>query len=96
MAAGLALIVSIAVTKLLIDWLTSMRMGQPIHEDVTAHATKGGTHTMGGAAIVIAGAPVVRRVALVLCRLLVCRPRIARGRLAVFACGSAALVAFLR
>ncbi len=54
LAAGLALVVSLAGTRLLIGWLTRLRVGQPIHEDVKAHATKGGTPTMGGAAIVLA------------------------------------------
>ena len=52
-AAGIALVVSSLITKLLIDWLTRMKIGQPIHEDVPeGHTTKAGTPTMGGIAIV--------------------------------------------
>lgn len=54
-AAGIALFVSWVGTKLLIDWLTSHKVGQPIHEDVPeGHTTKAGTPTMGGVAIVVA------------------------------------------
>jgi len=54
-AAGLAVIVSWVVTRLLIDVLTKARLGQPIHEDVpSGHTTKAGTPTMGGIAIVVA------------------------------------------
>ena len=56
-AAGIALVVSSALTKLLINWLTRLRIGQPIHEDVPdGHTTKAGTPTMGGVAIVAAAA----------------------------------------
>jgi phospho-N-acetylmuramoyl-pentapeptide-transferase len=51
-AAVLATGVSFFVTKLLIEWLTRLNIGQPIHEDVTGHTTKAGTPTMGGIAIV--------------------------------------------
>ncbi|HMS12254.1 MAG: phospho-N-acetylmuramoyl-pentapeptide-transferase [Microthrixaceae bacterium] len=54
-AAGLALVLSGLGTRLLIGWLTSHRVGQPIHEDVPeGHTTKAGTPTMGGIAIVFA------------------------------------------
>jgi phospho-N-acetylmuramoyl-pentapeptide-transferase len=53
LAAGISLSVSIVVTKFLIHWLVSHRIGQPIHEDVPdGHVTKAGTPTMGGTAIV--------------------------------------------
>ncbi len=52
-AAGIALVVSLVTTKVLIIQLTRRRMGQPIHEDVPeGHTTKAGTPTMGGLAIV--------------------------------------------
>jgi phospho-N-acetylmuramoyl-pentapeptide-transferase len=51
-AAAIAIAVSLIGTRLLIDWLTRMRMGQPIHEDLRGHLTKAGTPTMGGVAIV--------------------------------------------
>ena len=55
-AAAVALVVSLAGTKMLINWLTSHRIGQPIREDgPQGHVTKAGTPTMGGVAI-IAGA----------------------------------------
>ncbi|MGQ0432062.1 MAG: phospho-N-acetylmuramoyl-pentapeptide-transferase [Microthrixaceae bacterium] len=55
LAAGLAGVSSIFGTKLLIDWLTKHRLGQPIHEDVPeGHTVKAGTPTMGGVAIVVA------------------------------------------
>ncbi|MEI7592786.1 MAG: phospho-N-acetylmuramoyl-pentapeptide-transferase [Actinomycetes bacterium] len=54
-AAGIAMMVSLLGTKLLIGWLTRHRIGQPIREDGPAgHQTKSGTPTMGGVAIVIA------------------------------------------
>ena len=54
-AAGLAALSSIFGTKLLINWLISHRLGQPIHEDVPeGHTVKAGTPTMGGVAIVVA------------------------------------------
>jgi phospho-N-acetylmuramoyl-pentapeptide-transferase len=55
-AAGVALVVSSLLTKLLIDWLTRLHFGQPIHEDLTGHTTKAGTPTPGGIAIVAAAA----------------------------------------
>ncbi len=52
-AAAIAIAVSLIGTRLLIDWLTRMRMGQPIREDgPRGHLTKAGTPTMGGLAIV--------------------------------------------
>ncbi len=46
--------VSLLGTKILIDVLTKRRIGQPIREDgPQGHATKAGTPTMGGAAIVV-------------------------------------------
>jgi phospho-N-acetylmuramoyl-pentapeptide-transferase len=57
-AAGIAVVVSSLLTKFLIDWLTRLNIGQPIHEDVPeGHTTKAGTPTMGGIAIV-AGASI--------------------------------------
>ena len=54
LAAGIATVVSVVGTKLLILWLTSRRIGQPIHEDVPeGHLVKAGTPTMGGIAIVV-------------------------------------------
>ncbi len=53
LAVGIATVVSLVGTKLLILWLTSRRIGQPIHEDVPeGHMVKAGTPTMGGVAIV--------------------------------------------
>ncbi|MGY6500216.1 MAG: phospho-N-acetylmuramoyl-pentapeptide-transferase [Acidimicrobiales bacterium] len=53
-AAGVSLAVSLTVTRFLINWLTSHRIGQPIHDDVPeGHTTKAGTPTMGGLAIVV-------------------------------------------
>jgi phospho-N-acetylmuramoyl-pentapeptide-transferase len=54
-AAAVALAVSLLATKLLIDWLTNRKIGQPIHEDLPGtHQVKAGTPTPGGPAIVIA------------------------------------------
>ncbi len=53
-AAAVSLTVSLLGTKLLINWLTRRHIGQPIREDgPQGHATKAGTPTMGGAAIVV-------------------------------------------
>jgi phospho-N-acetylmuramoyl-pentapeptide-transferase len=53
-AAAVSLAVSLVGTKLLINWLTRRHIGQPIREDgPQGHATKAGTPTMGGAAIVV-------------------------------------------
>jgi phospho-N-acetylmuramoyl-pentapeptide-transferase len=57
-AAGVSLMVSWLGTKLLIDFQSKRRIGQPIREDgPQGHLTKAGTPVMGGAAIV-AGAVV--------------------------------------
>ena len=53
-AAGISMIVSLVVTRLLIFWLTKLKIGQPIREDgPSGHKTKAGTPTMGGVAIVV-------------------------------------------
>jgi phospho-N-acetylmuramoyl-pentapeptide-transferase len=58
LAASLAVATSLVGTKLLIDWLIAIKVGQPIHEDVPlGHTIKAGTPTMGGVAIV--GAAVI-------------------------------------
>ena len=52
-AAAVAMGTSLAGTRLLISWLTHHRIGQPIRDDgPDGHATKAGTPTMGGLAIV--------------------------------------------
>ena len=52
-AATVSIAVSLAATHYLIGWLTTHRIGQPIHDDVPeGHTTKAGTPTMGGVAIV--------------------------------------------
>lgn len=52
-AVSVSFAVSLTSTRYLIAWLTSHRIGQPIHEDVPeGHTTKAGTPTMGGLAIV--------------------------------------------
>jgi phospho-N-acetylmuramoyl-pentapeptide-transferase len=54
-AASVSLATSLVGTKLLIDWLTARKVGQPIHQDVPdGHTVKAGTPTMGGLAIVVA------------------------------------------
>ena len=58
LAGGISTLLSISLTWVLIGWLTSHRIGQPIREDgPDGHMTKAGTPTMGGLAIV-AGAAV--------------------------------------
>ena len=53
LAAGIAMLVSLTGTRLLILWLTRLRLGQPIRDDgPEGHMTKAGTPTMGGLAIV--------------------------------------------
>ncbi len=47
-----ALILSIVIGPLFIRWLRRLKFGQPIHEDVAAHAAKAGTPTMGGLLII--------------------------------------------
>src|SRR5580704_15691207 len=50
---GVALFVSILVTPVLLRWLRSQGIGQPIRKDGPAsHSVKAGTPTMGGIAIV--------------------------------------------
>jgi phospho-N-acetylmuramoyl-pentapeptide-transferase len=52
-SSGVALMVSLLGTRLLINYLRAHRVGQPIHEDVPeGHTVKAGTPTMGGLAIV--------------------------------------------
>jgi phospho-N-acetylmuramoyl-pentapeptide-transferase len=52
-SGGVALWVSILATPLLLRWLRSQGIGQPIREDGPAsHSVKAGTPTMGGLAIV--------------------------------------------
>ena len=49
LAAGIAMAVSLIGTRLLILWLTRLRLGQPIRDDgPEGHMTKAGTPTMGG------------------------------------------------
>ncbi|MBU6328731.1 MAG: phospho-N-acetylmuramoyl-pentapeptide-transferase [Acidobacteria bacterium] len=56
-SGGVALVMSLIGTWLLIGMLERRRIGQPIREDGPAgHLTKAGTPTMGGLAIVIAAA----------------------------------------
>ncbi|MBQ4567255.1 MAG: phospho-N-acetylmuramoyl-pentapeptide-transferase [Desulfovibrio sp.] len=43
-----ALVISILIGPRFIAWLRHLKCGQHIHEDVTAHAAKAGTPTMGG------------------------------------------------
>ena len=50
---GVALVVSILLTPILLRWLLSQGIGQPIREDGPAsHSVKAGTPTMGGIAII--------------------------------------------
>src|ERR1700721_436713 len=52
-SGGIALWVSILITPVLLRWLRSQGIGQPIREDGPAsHSVKAGTPTMGGLAIV--------------------------------------------
>jgi len=56
LATGIASVVTLVATRLLIVALTRRRIGQPIHEDVPeGHTVKAGTPTMGGLAIVAGG-----------------------------------------
>ena len=56
LATGIAALVTLVGTKLLITALTRRHIGQPIHEDVPeGHTVKAGTPTMGGIAIVVGG-----------------------------------------
>ncbi|MCL2393202.1 MAG: phospho-N-acetylmuramoyl-pentapeptide-transferase [Acidimicrobiaceae bacterium] len=55
-ASGMALLVSIFGTPILITWLRTWGIGQQIREDgPKGHFSKAGTPTMGGVAIIIAG-----------------------------------------
>src|SRR5437868_799714 len=55
LAGGIALVIALVGTKYLIQILTRLSVGQPIHEDVPeGHTVKAGTPTMGGIAIVVA------------------------------------------
>ena len=49
-----ALVVSIVAGPWVIRWLTRIKCGQQIHEDVKAHQSKAGTPTMGGVLIAVA------------------------------------------
>ncbi|MDP6964954.1 MAG: phospho-N-acetylmuramoyl-pentapeptide-transferase [Acidimicrobiales bacterium] len=52
-AAAIAMVVSLFLSRTLIFWLTRFKIGQPIREDGPAgHMTKAGTPTMGGVGIV--------------------------------------------
>src|SRR3984957_10054902 len=52
-SGGIALLISILFTPVLLRWLHSQGIGQPIREDGPAsHSVKAGTPTMGGLAIV--------------------------------------------
>ena len=52
-AAAIAMLVSLVLSRTLVYWLTRMKIGQPIREDGPAgHITKAGTPTMGGVGIV--------------------------------------------
>jgi len=52
-----SLIIAIAFGPMMIRWLTKLKCGQCIHEDVKAHAGKAGTPTMGGLLIMAACVP---------------------------------------
>jgi phospho-N-acetylmuramoyl-pentapeptide-transferase len=58
LAGGVALVVSLFGTRVLISWLAERRIGQPIMAEEAGgpkgHAVKAGTPTMGGIAIVVA------------------------------------------
>lgn len=57
LAGGIALALSLVGTRLLISWLTTHHVGQPIREEgPQGHVTKAGTPTMGGVAIVVSAA----------------------------------------
>ncbi len=47
-----ALVISIVLGPMFIRWLRRLKFGQHIHEDVTTHAAKAGTPTMGGVLII--------------------------------------------
>ena len=53
-AAGVAMSTSLIGTRVLIRWLSRLRIGQPIRNDgPEGHATKAGTPTMGGVLIIV-------------------------------------------
>ncbi|HVX17093.1 MAG TPA: phospho-N-acetylmuramoyl-pentapeptide-transferase [Acidimicrobiales bacterium] len=53
LAGSISLALSLLGTRLLIGWLTALKVGQPIREEgPKGHVTKAGTPTMGGIAIV--------------------------------------------
>jgi phospho-N-acetylmuramoyl-pentapeptide-transferase len=87
-AAGIALVVSLIATPLLITWLRANGIGQQIREDgPQGHFTKAGTPTMGGLAIMAAA----------LCGYLAAHVKTVfteRGLLAMLTIGGAALVGF--
>jgi phospho-N-acetylmuramoyl-pentapeptide-transferase len=87
-AAGVALLVSISTTPLLIRWLRQHHIGQQIREDgPQGHFTKAGTPTMGGLAIMAAA------LAGYLCAH-VSTVFTERGLLAMLAIGGAAMIGF--
>lgn len=51
---AVAILVSLLGTPLLVRFLKSRGVGQPIHDAVTQHAAKAGTPTMGGAIVTLA------------------------------------------
>ncbi len=54
-SGGIAIVVAVLLTPVLISWFKSRPFGQPIREDGPAsHLVKAGTPTMGGIAIVVA------------------------------------------
>jgi phospho-N-acetylmuramoyl-pentapeptide-transferase len=87
-SAGMALLVALVVTPLLIRWLRAHGIGQQIREDgPQGHFTKAGTPTMGGLAIMAAA----------LCGYLTAHVKTVfteRGLFAMLTIGSAALVGF--
>jgi phospho-N-acetylmuramoyl-pentapeptide-transferase len=53
-AGSVALVLAMVLTPLLMSFLRRRQMGQRIHADVTQHAAKEGTPTMGGVAFIFA------------------------------------------
>ncbi len=47
-----ALLISIIIGPMFINWLRKLKFGQYIHEDVATHSAKAGTPTMGGLLII--------------------------------------------
>ena len=88
LAAGMALLISMITTPLLISWLRAHGIGQQIREDgPQGHLTKAGTPTMGGVAIMAAtlGGYLVAHIKTVFTE---------RGVLAMLAIGGAAGIGF--